>query len=212
MEKKPFYKRPITYILGGAGCLGLIIISFVLFVGLLFAIPTEDTEQAVEDEPKEEQEEKEDDKKESEKDDKQNDNPEKETKEATDDSIYEYTSFFEGEQTIEVNPGMVWSENSYFNTVYDSLDEVKKTFEENDEAESVMIMINAEMIDNKGNEELKPIITYRYTRETFDELNYDNFKDLALGEEWRILNEADAYFINPSLKDKVKDKYKDNLN
>src|SRR5699024_8854785 len=135
MEKKPFYKRPITYILGGVGCLGIIIISFVLFVGLLFAIPTdepdqvetdgmddEEVEEVTEEEPEEELEE---------------ELEEDESDEKEEGSMYECTSFYEGEQAIEVTPGMVWSENSYFNTVHDSLDEVKKVFEENDEVTSV---------------------------------------------------------------------------
>src|SRR5690625_4841320 len=57
MEKKPFYKRPITYILGGIGCLGLFILLVIGIFMFLISIPPSE-EVTIIDEPEEEQEEK----------------------------------------------------------------------------------------------------------------------------------------------------------
>lgn len=64
MEKKPFYKKPITYILGGIGCLGIIILFIVFaFVAFIFTPGSESEEiangDAAEEEVVEEKEEKE---------------------------------------------------------------------------------------------------------------------------------------------------------
>ena len=192
-EKKPVHKRWWFWVIGI-----VIIISW-------FTNSTDnkgDTEQEVSSEQKEEQvedievtEEKEE--------------PEEQTEESN--NRFEYTELYEGEQTIEINPGTVWSENSFFNVVYDSLDEIKRTLDENEEVNSVLVMINTELIDNKGNEEERAVITFRYSRETFNELNYENFKKISLGEEWRILNESDGYFIHQAIRSKLKSKYTDNL-
>lgn len=44
MEKKPFYKKPITYIIGGVGCLGLILIAIIATFILALTSTTDDAE------------------------------------------------------------------------------------------------------------------------------------------------------------------------
>lgn len=44
MENKPFYKKPITYIIGGVGCLGLILISIIATFILALTSTTDDEE------------------------------------------------------------------------------------------------------------------------------------------------------------------------
>lgn len=114
------------------------------------------------------------------------------------------------ELVLKHNPGTVWSENSFMHTVYDMFKDVKTAFDD-EEIKSVLVMIETTMTDEKGNESVDPIITYRYTREDFEELNYDNFSNMAMSEEWRILNEADSYFIHPGIRMNLKDKYIQNL-
>lgn len=117
---------------------------------------------------------------------------------------------YEGELTIKTEPGILWDENSFMRVVYEMFEIVKVGFDDKD-VDSVLVMIEANMTDQKGNEELKPVVTYRYGREDFEELNYDNFKEMAFIEEWRILNEADSYFIHPGIRLNLKDKYLQNL-
>lgn len=109
------------------------------------------------------------------------------------------SELFEGELTLTYEPGTLWSENSFFRVVHSSFKDVEQAFDDK-EVDSVVVMIYALMTDEKGNEESKPVITYRYTRDDFNELNYDKFIDMSVGEEWRILNEAEAYFINPGIR------------
>src|SRR5690625_2439884 len=198
--KKPFYKRwwfiviVIFFVLAGIG--GLLEEEETTEQAKEVAIEQEETDEPEEkvDEPQEDEEE-----------------PEEEAQEEEINSTFEHTDFYEGEQTIEINPGMVWSENSYFNIVYDALDEIKQIFDENDEVETVLVLIKADFMDSKGNEEEGFAITFRYSRDTFNELNYDNFKQMSLGEEWRILNESDGYFIHQAIRSNLKSKYTDNL-
>lgn len=126
------------------------------------------------------------------------------------EGIADEIDLYEGEITISHEPETQWSENSLMRVVYDMFDNLPIAFKDN-EIDSVVNMIDVNMVDNKGNEGVKSVITYRYTREDYEALNYDNFKEMALGEEWRILNESDAYFINAGIRNKLKDKYTDNL-
>src|SRR5699024_1624085 len=79
-----------------------------------------------------------------------------------------------GELILTYEPGMGWSENSLFFTVYDSFEVTNQAFKD-DSVESVLNLIQGVMVDQKGNEELKDMITYRYYRADFDELNYSKF-------------------------------------
>lgn len=115
------------------------------------------------------------------------------------------------ELTLKHNPGTVWSENSFMATVYDMFEDVKTAFDDED-INSVIAIIETTMTDEKGNESLEPIIKYDYSRDSFEELNYENFTNMAYSEEWRILREADYYYIHPGIYKNLKDKYKDHLN
>src|SRR5699024_9076856 len=66
-----------------------------------------------------------------------------------------------GELILTYEPGMGWSENSLFFTVYDSFEVTNQAFKD-DSVESVLNLIQGVMVDQKGNEELKDMITYRY--------------------------------------------------
>lgn len=192
--KKPFYKR-----------------WWFIIIVIFFALPAigsllEDEEQNADPE-----EEAGVNRKQDEMIEKEEQEDESEESEEKTESKFEHTDFIEGEQTIEIHPGVLWSENSYFKVVYDALDEIKQTFDENEEVDSVRVLIIADFMDSKGNEEEGYAITFRYSRDTFNELNFDNFKEMALGEEWRILNESDGYFIHQAIRSKLKPKYTDNL-
>src|SRR5699024_2233266 len=117
----------------------------------------------------------------------------------------------DGELTLTYEPSTMWSENSLFHVVYDAFEITHDAFE-HDDVDSVVNIIKVEMTDQKGNEELKDVINYRYTRSDFEELNYENFKEMAFGQQWRILNEADGYFIHPGIRVNLKDEYTNNLN
>lgn len=193
-NKKPIYKKWWFWV--------LLLIAIPAMVGIVQGV--NESRQTTSDKTEVEDSETSEPVNEEEKEDEPEENPEEET-------VFERTDFYEGEQTIEIHPGIVWSENSYFNIVYDALDEIKEIFDENDEAETVLVLIKADFMDSKGNEEEGFAITFRYSRDTFNELNYDNFKQMSLGEEWRILNESDGYFIHQAIRNNLKSKYTDNL-
>src|SRR5690625_726286 len=139
----------------------------------------------------------------------------KENEKSIDEKIKKYDVVEEaemdnGELILTYEPGMGWSENSLFYTVYDSFEVTNQAFKD-DSVDSVLNLIQGVMVDQKGNEELKDMITYRYTRSDFEELNYSKFKEMAFGQQWRILNEAEGYFIHPGIRVNLKEKYTDNL-
>lgn len=199
-KKKPLYKR-----------WWFITIVAILVIGI-FGSDNEDKPKDAEKDPMEQSENKEDRKKNEE----NKEETEKEEEKSTEDLLEEKglvdsIDFYEGELTITYEPDTMWSENSLMGVVNDMLDNLPIAFKD-DKVDSVVNGISVAMIDNKGNEEVKQVITYRYTREEYEELNYDKFKEMSMGEEWRILNEANSYFIHPSIRSKLKDKYTDNLN
>src|SRR5699024_11726093 len=124
-----------------------------------------------------EKEQKEKEKKENaEKEHAQKENTKKENEKSIDEEIKKYDVVEEaevdnGELILTYEPGMGWSETSLFYTVYDSFEVTNQAFKD-DSVDSVLNLIQGVMVDQKGNEELKDMITYRYTRSDFEELNY----------------------------------------
>ncbi|WP_339184148.1 hypothetical protein [Oceanobacillus sp. FSL W7-1293] len=117
----------------------------------------------------------------------------------------------EGILTILLDASSSFSPKSVASTyVYWSFEAINKSFQ-SDEVSEVSIVIQAPLIDNQGNEEVNEVITYAYTRNDFNDLDYDNFLRLASGQEWRILNEAYAYFVHPAVFNEVDFDYQNNL-
>src|SRR5699024_322783 len=214
-EKKPFYKR-----------WWVIAIAAFLFIGFINGLmnPYDEEEHKAEAEQQEAEEKAEAEKKaKEEKEAKEKEEEEKKKEEErlknrdTDEAIEEdkddvvNAELSDGELTLTDEPGTMWSENSLFYVVYDAFEITHDAFE-HDDVDSVVNIIKVEMTDQKGNEELKDVINYRYTRSDFEELNYENFKEMAFGQQWRILNEADGYFIHPGIRVNLKDEYTNNLN
>lgn len=213
-EKKPFYKR-----------WWVIAIAAFLFIGFINGLmnPYDEEEHKAEAEQQEAEEKAEAEKKaKEEKEAKEKEEEEKKKEEErlknrdTDEAIEEdnddvvNAELSDGELTLTYEPVTMWSENSLFNVVYDAFEITHDAFE-HDDVDSVVNIIKVEMVDEKGNEELKDVINYRYTRSDFEELNYDKFKEMAFGQQWRILNEADGYFIHPGIRANLKDEYTNNL-
>src|SRR5699024_755545 len=118
----------------------------------------------------------------------------------------------DGELTINILPGTTWSENSLITKAAENINKVNAALDFDEDLKSVTIILKGEMMDEKGNEELKDVVTYRYTREDLDEVDYDNFKDFAIIEPYKILNQAESYFIHPGILTELKDEYRHNLN
>lgn len=116
----------------------------------------------------------------------------------------------DGILTLEKHPSGLWDENSLFHSVYDLFEVMNDAFKDKS-VDEVEVKIQTKMTDVKGNENLDTVIEYLYTRESFEELNYDNFTNMAFSEQWRILNESDLYMIHPGIYKNLKDKYTDNL-
>lgn len=160
-----------------------------------------------------------DEKKEDEK--KANDKPKKDTKKTDDnrtiaeklqedDKNVDKANLKDGVLTLEAVGKTTFSENTLFHSVYDLFEAMHQGFQDNG-VKSVEVILTTTMIDPKGNESDEPVINYEYSRESFKELNYDKFSDMAYGQQWRILNEADSYFIHPGIYKNLKDEYTNNL-
>ena len=168
-------------------------------------VDKKEEEEPKKEKPKEEDKKKEDKEKKEEKDDRTIDQKLQEDDDKVDEATLE-----DGLLTLKRDPGTVWSENSLFHSVYDLFESTNEAFKD-DAVKEVDVIIETTMVDQKGNESKDPVIKYQYTKESFDELNYDNFTDMAFGQQWRILNEADGYFIHPGIYKELKEKYTDNL-
>src|SRR5699024_8659101 len=113
--------------------------------------------------------------------------------------------------TMKKETSTTWSENTLVkNNVFTMFEDVNKGFNDKNVNE-IKVIIEAVMIDEKGNEEVVSAVEYEYDRSTFEELNYDNFIRLAVSESWRILNESDAYLIYPGIYKALKQEYKQGL-
>ncbi|MEI3611616.1 hypothetical protein [Pseudogracilibacillus sp. SO30301A] len=117
----------------------------------------------------------------------------------------------DGTLTLVGEGKTTFSENTLFMSVYDMFEAMHEGFKD-ENVKEVYIELTTTMVDQKGNESVEPVIKYNYSRESFEELNYDNFSDMAYSEEWRILTEADYYYIHPGIYKNLKDKYTDHVN
>lgn len=71
--------------------------------------------------------------------------------------------------------------------------------------------IETAIYDPKGNESIKEVASFLYTRESFEELNYKKFIEMAESEGWRIYNEADLYYMVPVLYNNISEDFKSHL-
>ncbi len=127
------------------------------------------------------------------------------------DNVTDADLYDEGMLIVKLDADGSFSENTLVkNQAFDILNIMKDAFS-NDEVQTVDTVVRVTMTDNKGNESLSDAVNIVYTRESFEELNYDNFVDLARAEEWRIYNESDEYLIHPGIYNALKDRFKDNL-
>lgn len=127
-----------------------------------------------------------------------------------DDKNVDKAALENGVLTLEKESGTIWSENSLFFSVYDLFESAKVAFGD-DSIDEVNAIVNTLMVDTKGNESIEPAISFTYTRDSFEELNYDNFSNMAYSQQWRILNESDSYSIHPGIYKNLKDDYTSNL-
>src|SRR5690625_2796289 len=100
----------------------------------------------------------------------------------------------DGKLTLIADGKTTFSENTLFYSVYDLFEAMHEGFQD-ENVNEVYVELMVTMIDSKGNESIEPVIKYNYDRETFEELNYENFTNMAYSEEWRILREANYYYI-----------------
>lgn len=212
-SKKPFYKKWWFYA----------IIVFIL-IGIIGS-PSEEERKQIEKEEaaqqavaKAEKEKKETAKKQKEEEKAKKEAEEKERKAnrtiaeklQEDNENIDKATMKDGILTIEREPGTLWDENSLFHTVYDLFEVIPIAFED-DAVKEVQALVKTQMVDAKGNEEVEDVIEFIYTRETFRELNYDKFAEMAYGQQWRILNESDMYIIHPGIYKNLKEKITENL-
>jgi len=129
-----------------------------------------------------------------------------------DSSDVDEATLKDGKLTLTKEVTSFWDDTSILkHDVYKLFEVLGEGFNDK-EVDQVDIVITTKMTDQKGNESIDPVVEYEYSREQFEELNYDNFLDLSYSQSWRILNESDAYSIHPGIYKNVKDDYRNNLN
>ena len=129
----------------------------------------------------------------------------------SDENDVDRSSFESGTLRLERDVTSFWDETSILKQdVLRMFELLPKAFED-DEVERVRVVLNTEMVDQKGNAEMESVIYYEYTREHFEELDYDNFLNMATSETWRMLNESTSYEIHPGIYKNVDDDYTNEL-
>jgi len=202
--KKPFYKRWWFILIAAIFILGSI--------GNLFESDEakqkrEDEKIAAEEEAKEkEQKKKEEEAKEKER--KKNRTIDEKIQE--DNNNVDSASIKNGVLQLKSEGKTTFSENTLFHSVYDLFEAMHDGFED-EGIDKVEVILTTTMVDSKGNESDDEVITYEYSRESFEELNYEKFANMAYGQQWRILNESDTYWIHPGIYKNLKDDYTENL-
>src|SRR5699024_4151772 len=63
------------------------------------------------------------------------------------------TELHDGELSIEFEPDTMWNENSMVQEAASKIEEVKSAFDYDEDLDSVVVMLNVEMMDEKGNED-----------------------------------------------------------
>ncbi len=127
-----------------------------------------------------------------------------------DDDNVDEASIEDGVLTLKTEGKTTFSENTLFHSVYDLFEAMHEGFNDKD-INKVEVALTTTMVDAKGNESDDDVITFEYSRESFEELNYDKFSEMAYGQQWRILNESDSYSIHPGIYKNLKDEYTNNL-
>src|SRR5690625_2430443 len=159
-KKKPFYKKWWFWLVD------FLVLGFEVVQSSDHYVDTEEDEDAekTDDQEKEEKKEKDDsDKEEQAKTDEEERKENRTTAEAIeeDSSNVDEADIDGDELVLKYNPGTVWDENSFMSTVYEMFKDVKVAFDDED-INSVQVMIETEMTDEKGNEETETIIKYNY--------------------------------------------------
>lgn len=202
--KKPFYQRWWF----------IVIVIMLVFGAIGNLLESDETKQKREDEKiaaeeqKEEKEQKKKEETEKEKERKANRSIDEAIQE--DDSNVEEASIEDGVLILKTEGKTTFSENTLFHSVYDLFEAMHEGFKDKD-INKVEVALTTTMVDPKGNESDDDVITFEYSRESFEELNYDKFSEMAYGQQWRILNESDSYSIHPGIYKNLKDDYTNNL-
>lgn len=207
-NKKPFYKR-----------WWFILIAVVFIMGAIGNI-FESDEKKQEREQEKIAAEQENEKKEKEKEEKKKKEKEEKERKANrtiDEKLQEgnkdvdKASLEDGILVLEKEVTTFWDETSILKQDVLTMFELFPEAFEDESVNSVNVVLLTEMVDEKGNGEIETIIEFEYSKDTFDELNYEKFLYMATSETWRILNESDAYWIHPGIYKNVKDEYRNNL-
>lgn len=200
-EQKPFYKR-----------WWFILIAVVFIIGAIGNIFESDekkeereAEQVAAEQEKEEKKKKEKEEKER----KANRTIDEKLQEGNKD--VDKASLEDGILVLEKEVTTFWDETSILKQDVLTMFELFPEAFEDESVNSVNVVLLTEMVDEKGNGEIETIIEFEYSKDTFDELNYEKFLYMATSETWRILNESDAYWIHPGIYKNVKDEYRNNL-
>ena len=128
-----------------------------------------------------------------------------------DEKDVDRAEFDDGVLTIEKDVTTFLDETSIFKIDVLKMFEILPKAFEDENVDRVNVVLNMKMTDNKGKSEMEPVIFYEYSREDFEELDYDNFLWMATSETWRIFNESTSYEIYGTIYKNVDEDYKNKL-
>lgn len=128
-----------------------------------------------------------------------------------DNKLVDAVEFEDGTLLVAKELTSIVSETSVLkHKIYDYFELVNEVFK-SDEVNVVRVILATSMVDEKGNEEMEPVVEFAYTRDDFEELSYENFLEMSYSQTWRILNESSYYSIHPGFYKKVDEDYTENL-
>lgn len=94
--------------------------------------------------------------------------------------------------------------------VYGVFGDFKEAFD-SPEVTGVKATIVNEGKNAEGEHVVENMVILVYSKETFENLDFDSFLKTSKGEEWRIYNESDEYYLYPAIFRNVDESFLDNL-
>ncbi|WP_342537293.1 hypothetical protein [Sporosarcina sp. FSL K6-3508] len=106
---------------------------------------------------------------------------------------------------------------TYFSDTHTMKDDVYEIFEvmekgfKDESVNEVEAILSTTLHNEQGKEYVDDIVKYRYSRDNFKELDISNFKFYSYSETWRIMNQADHYWIRPGIYNNIDPEYRSKL-
>lgn len=123
----------------------------------------------------------------------------------------ESTKFEDGTITMSYKKDSVLTEKSAVSSFAIDSSKVMTEISKNPNIKKMKFELPVTFMDDNANENVKNALEAEITKETYDQLNYEKWKDLVLLDYTKFYNKADSYWIHPSFLNKLNEEDRVNL-